>query len=112
MLEIQDESYFQGVRKWAEENGKLGCLQDKLDYLGSFSCPENDKTLTKCVLYKDFAPQSFGFTMFKKDRETGEYKRWFNGGMIYYGAGDTGVGAPQLSVRIGDSSQSGWQINT
>ena len=40
-----------------------------------------------------------------------EYARWFNGGLIYYGKGDSGVGEPQLSVRIGDTSE-GWSIHT
>lgn len=41
-----------------------------------------------------------------------EYKRWFNGGLIYYGPQENGVGDPQYSVRIGDTSQAGWSINT
>ena len=49
--------------------------------------------------------------MMKKDA-AGEYQYWFNGGLIYFSSGDSGVGLPQLSVRIGDTSKSGWDVHT
>ena len=38
-------------------------------------------------------------------------KFWFNGGLIYHGKGDSGVGEPALAVRIGELDES-WSIHT
>lgn len=111
MIEHHNQEYFNEVKAFAERTGQWDQLKEKLDYLNTYADHER-KGLTKCVLYKDFAPMSFEFCMLRKDLETGEYRRWFNGGLIYYSSGEDGVDAPQLSVRIGDTSQSGWSINT
>lgn len=56
-------------------------------------------------LFTDYAPHSFLFEEFLDKPPT------IHGGLIYYGPGDSGVGAPQFSVRIGDTSE-GWSIHT
>lgn len=38
------------------------------------------------------------------------WRRWFNGGLVYFGTGDTGVDK-QFTVRVGDTSE-GWSIHT
>jgi hypothetical protein len=101
--------YLGEVKVTAEKLGKLDSLNKQLEYLGSYAChtdPEN----TRCDLFKDFAPLSFEFVMYVKD-EAGQYKRWFNGGCIFYNAGESGVGGPQFSCRL-DSRESGWSIHT
>jgi len=110
MIEIQNQEHFDKIKAFAESTGRMKQLQEKLDYLGTYADHER-KGLTKCVLGYDFAPYSFSFLMMKKD-DNGEYQRWFNGGLIYFSAGDSGVGMPQLSVRIGDISESNWSIHT
>jgi hypothetical protein len=67
-------------------------------------------------------PHSFTFMMEKrldvpaeeKMDVSGSYKYvyWFNGGLIYHGAGQSGVDLPQLCVRSGDTSRDGWSVNT
>jgi len=126
MLIDETEGYLETVRKFAEETGQTESLQERLDYLGNYAC--NSGRQTKCRLYKDFAPMSFYFVMeIKKEEDTPalpcsgrrryeatdspEFRRWFNGGLIYFDAGDTGVSGPQYSVRI-DSSKSGWSVHT
>ncbi len=116
MLQIECEEYLQSVREAADKLGLRENLEEYLTDLETYACPlgedQNvvDLTYTRCVLWKDFAPFSFYFIMEKKQKD-GSYARWFNGGMIFYGAGETGVGAPQYSCRLG-STKAGWSINT
>jgi hypothetical protein len=47
-----------------------------------------------------------------RDPETGEYRRWFNGGLIFHGPHDNGGdgGAPTFSVS--PIPASGWRVHT
>jgi len=109
MLIIESQEYFDTVKAKAVELGLEKKLQEKLDYLGGYACHETPED-TRCRLFQDRAPLSFEFVMEKRQPD-GTYKRWFNGGMIFYGAGDQGFGAPQFSVRIGNLD-AGWSIHT
>jgi len=105
MLEDQTNGELELAKEFAAKVGKADDLQKQLDYLANYSDRE-----TKCVLYHDFAPHSFGFDMMLRGKD-GEWKRWYNGGLIFFGDGETGVGGPQYSVRIGGTS-CGWSIHT
>lgn len=111
MIEHHNRDYFEQVKDFAEQTGQWDQLKEKLDYLNTYADHER-KGLTKCVLYKDFAPYSFEFCMLRKDMETGEYRRWFNGGLIYHGDHDNGGdgSAPTFSVNL--NPVSGWSIHT
>ena len=104
------EDYLAEVKAFAEANGLTDKLEKQLNYLDTYADHDNNGR-TKCDLFKDFAPQSFAFNMMKRSKD-GEYKFWFNGGVIFYAPNDSGVGCPQLSVRIGDTSEADWSINT
>lgn len=110
MLEIKCEEHLNKVKEFAERTNQTESLQQQLEYLGTYACHKNPDD-TKCELYQDFSPWSFYFVMMKKQID-GSYARWFNGGCLYYGPGENGVGFPQLSVRLGDCSKSGWSIHT
>lgn len=107
MLEITNQDYFNSVMEFAVKTSQVSQLQSKLDYLNNYGSGANKET--KCLLYKDFAPNSFEFTMLEK--RNGEFSPMFNGGLIYYGDGESGVGSPQFSVRL-NTTGSGWSINT
>lgn len=109
MLKVQNQDYFNKVKLFAEKRGLAEQLQNKLDYLDTYA-EHGDRGATICYLYSDFAPQSFEFEMMKRN-DKGDYEHWFSGGLIYFGSGDTGVGAPQFSVRIGNTNE-GWSIHT
>lgn len=115
MIEVMDRDYFDNVQKFAKDAGKYEQLWEQLNYLDGYACWVGDKIkdnrLTRCKLFKDFAPYSFYFLMERLDVKTGEYRTWFNGGLIYFGQGEDGVGLPQLSVRM-NSERSGWEIHT
>lgn len=108
LLEAQERvEYLANIVAFATNTGQLEDLQDKLLYLEEYGNPQ-----TRAELSKDFAPYSFNFLMLKKHPETGEYKTWFNGGLIYHGPHDNGGdgSAPTFSVNL--SPHDGWSIHT
>jgi len=111
MIVDNTDGYLDSVREFAARTNQTEKLQKQLDYLGGYAC--NDGRQTRCLLYRDFAPQSFAFMMQLKreDEPCSAYRDWFNGGLIYYGAGENGVSDPQFSVRL-DSSSQGWEVHT
>lgn len=116
MLEVQDQEYYEKVEDAAKKAGCLKALKDTISYLHNFGGNEDCYT-TK--LYKDFAPWSFYFMMFRADKD-GTLKFFMNGGMIYSGPGleDEGSirldgGAPSFTVSLeptGDEHR--WSIHT
>jgi len=82
-------------------------LDTMIEYLGSYA----EHRGTRCVLYKDWAPLSFAFSMEVADGEGG-FKPWFNGGLIFHGDHDGGGngGAPTFSVCL--SPCDGWTVHT
>jgi hypothetical protein len=97
-----DDEYIAQVLAFAERRGLLEEFLRKLGYAvfdEFFGMP--------CVtrFFEDFAPYSLRFVVMVKE------KRAMNGGLIYFGPGDTGVGAPQLSVRIGGTGE-GWEVHS
>ena len=83
MLEIQNQEHYNKVMDFAVKSKRKDQLQAKLNYLNTYADPEG-KGLTRCTLGYDFALNSFGFVMDKLD-DTGAYKYWFNGGLIFHG---------------------------
>lgn len=102
--------YLKDVIAFAKRTGQLASLKQNLQYLNGYAC-HGDPKKTRCRLFTDHAPQSFYFVMQLRQKD-GSYRDWFNGGCIYYGPGESGVGDPQFSVRLGNTSKSGWTINT
>jgi hypothetical protein len=103
------------VNKFADQVGAHDRLHKQLDYLARYACPAEDAQKTICDLYKDFAPNSFGFTMRRRNQETGGYDYWFNGGLIYSGPGQPLDGsAPALTVSLDPEAgkQHDWSIHT
>jgi hypothetical protein len=96
---------------WRGRNG----LYDKLRYLALYGnrqgCQYDRKTTpgTRCKLYRDFAPYSFNFVI--EIREGQQWKRWFNGGLIYSGPDSPVNGSfPTLTVSI--DPYNGWSTHT
>lgn len=95
---------------FARERGLSKQFRERLQYLSTYA--ENDeKDSTLCVLYNDWAPHSFRFTV-KRRQPDGSFKARMSGAFIFHDAGDSGVGQPTLSVRVGDSSRAEWSIHT
>lgn len=128
MLVIQNQDYFDEVVAFAKKAGMYEgndpdgeYLKWRLDYLENFG---GDPATVRTTLFKDFAPHSFEFVIEKQkirpsttrfDAATGEpimeetWERWFNGGLIFFNTGDTGVDK-QLSVCL--TPTNGWSIHT
>lgn len=109
-LDIRCEEHLAKTKEFAKKVGKMDNLQQRLDYLANYACPENDPEHTKCELMHDFAPHSFYFNMLVKKKDTGEYVHWFNGGLIWHGPGSSGGSYPTLSVNLGPND--GWSVHT
>lgn len=103
------QEYFDEIVRTAKAAGLQDKLQETLDYLDNYG----GKDKTKCLLYKDWAPLSFRFTMQKKN-ESGAFEHWFIGGVIFHGPhdgyGDGGM--PTLSVSLNNSQESRWEVHT
>lgn len=87
---------------FAERRGILEKFLNRIKYLNGYA-GERSKG---CCLFSDFSPFSFEFLVLDS-----EGNDWFNGGLVYFGAGESGVSGPQYSVRIGDTSED-WSIHT
>lgn len=94
------------VKEFAAKIDMSTQLQEQLDYLANYSARE-----TRCLLFTDFAPHSFQFTMEVKNGE-GEWEHWFFGGLIFHGPHDGhGSGsAPTYSVTL--TPTTGWSVHT
>ena len=103
------ENYLNSVKEFADKIGMRKQLEEKLSYLDTYA-DHNKEGLTRCILWQDFAPQSFNFLIQKKNGN--DWVRWFNGGLIFHGAHDGGGngGAPTFSVNL--TPMNGWQIHT
>jgi hypothetical protein len=110
MLNIENcQEYFNQVKQFAIDNNLLENFEKTMNYLDTYAEGE-ERGKTRCKLYKDFAPNSFEFVM-ERRCNIGEYHFWFNGGAIFYSAGENGVSGPQYTVRL-DCEKSGWSIHT
>lgn len=103
------QEYYEEILKTAQAAGLSNKLKEQLDYLDNYG--GRDKT--KCLLYKDWAPLSFRFTMQKKN-ESGALEHWFIGGLIFHSPHDNfgDGGMPSLSVSLDDSGETRWEIHT
>ena len=102
----------EAARRFARQRGLSERLEEQLAYLRDYG--EGDghpwKGRIAVRLFDDSAPHSF-LVHWVLDPDTDEEKVWMNGGLIYYGRGDTGVSAPQFSVRLTGTDE-GWQVHT
>lgn len=106
MIEDRTEGHLEEVRAFAEKVGKRDQLENRLAYLGNYS-----QEPTRCLLFKDWAPQSFAFQMQTKNKN-GEWQHWFHGGLIFHGSHDGygSGGMPTLSCCL--TPTDGWSVHT
>jgi len=62
MLNVKCEEHLETVKKFAEETGVLEQFNNTLEYLSTYG------TNTECELFYDFAPHSFYFVMYHKEK--------------------------------------------
>ena len=82
-------------------------------WLNRYGYHDDEPRRRQCVLYGDFAPQSFSFCHFTlpAHTKTGKRERWFNGALIYSGPGCPGDGSfPSLTVNL--HNHTGWFCHT
>ena len=108
MLDVKSPEHLKKVKEFAASKGLLEQLESKLQFLDEYA-----EGNTRCELYPDFAPYSFYFQIYLKAEASAAGKEvpYLNGGLIYYGKGESGVGTPQFSVKTGELKE-GWSIHT
>lgn len=110
-MTIRDVEHHKATLAYAESLGAeaLAQLKDKLNYLETF----RDNTC-HVELYKDFAPHSYGFTLFGPEKEREGREVWIQGGLIYHGPHDGGGsgGAPSFSVSLSGDTAPRWEVHT
>lgn len=97
------------VIEFAKENGLFDQFKDRvLEHFQHYNGYEH-----RVLLNKDFAPYSFGFSLYMQNREDPDkWDFWFNGGVIFHGPHDNGGdgGPPTYSVSLNPTI--GWSIHT
>lgn len=94
-IKIVCVEHYASVLEFAKKIGKEKHFLEKIEQL---------KRLGFIELYKDFAPYSFSFVVFRNGVRT------FNGGLIYHGFDGGSGGAPSFSVTLTETD--GWSIHT
>lgn len=94
------------ARAFSVSRGIGANFEQQLKYLEGYGGSSN-----RVTLYKD-GRRNFYFQIERKIPEEDEWEVILEGGLIYYGKGDTGVGAPQFSVRLGNEDREEWRVNT
>ena len=105
------EAYLSEVRAQADKLGLREKLEKQLTFLGNYANHQGSCE-HRTVLYKDFAPLSFGFNIETKQAD-GTWKFWFNGGLIFHGKHD-GYGSgqgPAFAVTL-TACDDDWSIHT
>ena len=121
MIEFANDETARKMEKtkaFAAQVGALEVLEKRLAFLGTYG--QSDSTNpreTRCRLFPDFAPFSFSFLMETRPAGEVEYRRWFNGGLIYSGLGVPANGSfPSLTVSSDEDERAGrghsWGIHT
>lgn len=115
MLIIEQENVVEQLQDAVAFAAKVGALDElvsQLHYLSNYGGGEGG---IRCVLFPDFAPMSFRFSMEKMAAEV--WEPWFHGGLLYSGPGVNSDGNfPSLSVSLDPDCASGqvhkWSVHT
>ena len=97
------------AQQWAIENGLHKEFSEAMSQLRNYGCSEEDPTRCRVILGYDWAPHSFSFVI--EGKKDGEYRHWFNGGLIYQGPDSPADGGfPSLTVSLHNNI--GWFMHT
>lgn len=110
MIKVQNQAHYDAIVAFAEEAGLKDQLDCKLKYLDEYA-EHGDRGKSQCLLYADFAPHSFGFTMQVRGDDA-EYRTWFVGGLIFHGSHDNGGDGSFPTLAVSLSPSTGWQVHT
>lgn len=108
-ISIECQDHYQRTVEFASRIGRLSDLYKTIVRLVGagtyFGKP------AKVVLYSDFAPASFGFSIVSREEP---HRLFSNGGVIFHGPHDGwGSGAePSFSVSLSPSRELAWSIHT
>jgi hypothetical protein len=103
------KAYLAEVRAEADKRGIRDKLERRLQYLEEYGATP---TSTRCTLFRDSAPLSFGLDM-QYENEDGSLRHAWSGALIFHGRHDgNGSGAaPTFAVTVEPCEES-WSIHT
>ncbi len=103
---------FDEAKQHARSIGLGSQLAGQLRYLQHYATDVPGAPRCRVTLGYDFSPHSFSVLWERRDSPTGEWRSWFNGGLIFHGSHDHGGdgGAPTFSVNL--TPHDGWSIHT
>jgi hypothetical protein len=120
MLVIRDQDYFNQVAAFAKDNNlyefdstrpHVRALGPALKQLERFIRKDNrGELLVRVVLYRDFAPRSFGFFVERKADDG--WHKVLVGGLIYHGEHDGGRSGNGPTFAVTMAPTIGWSIHT
>ena len=106
------EKYLAEVRAEADKRGIREKLEKRLKYLEEYGDPGK----TRCTLFRDFSPLSFGLFMERQTENSDGTPGWremWGGAMIFHGSHDGfgSGGAPTFAVTL-EAVDEDWSIHT
>jgi hypothetical protein len=105
MIEVRNQEHLDAVRAFA------AALPDPRSRESLERCLERLEDMAsdggKCVLFKDFAPHSFEFSLLH-----GDGTPWMSGGVLSYVGPESGSSSPQFSVSNSGLKYSRWEVHT
>ena len=110
MLDIHDKPNFELVLTFADKAGLREQLDANLRFLDEYA-EHGDRGKSRCRLYPDGAPYSFGFVL-ERRLDDGEYEHWFTSGLIFHGSHDGGGSGSYPTLAVCLTPTNGWQIHT
>jgi hypothetical protein len=110
MIEMLEDGVLQALQEaeaYAEEHGATESLERALSRLERWGGDKlSQRNMFRVQLYKDFAPYSFGFAIFRR----GDERAMIVGGLIFHparlGADTSG------SVELAPSAEPHWSLHT
>jgi len=113
MMVVNCDEHFKKVKEFADATRQLAEFEERIAYLSNYAEGGASDVETRCQLRADWAPYSFYFDMeVRKKGTTDDFKRWFNGGLIYHGRHDNGGDGSSPTFSVNLTPVSGWAIHT
>jgi hypothetical protein len=108
----QCHEHFDQVLAFADSKGIREALEKKLVHLHLYGTTWKDPEVTRCLLIKDFAPNSFNFIMSKRRSPNDSYVEWFGGGLTFHPGAGANDQTLAISLARGDADLPRWEIHT
>jgi hypothetical protein len=109
---VKDSDLFEALKAFVETRPEpaRATFRECVEYLDTF----REGTCEAHIIVRGaIAPNSFYWELYGPVPKAGGPRPfWMNGECIHYPAAENGVGGPQFSVSLGDTSKERWEHHT